>query len=423
MEKNNLYPKVLIVNQQSMRKNNATGITLRSLWGGWDTSCLMEIYTDEYETKIDNVPDYDSFLIRPHSICKLAHSGMASKVNSKLKIEKRGLCKRAKSQIRQAAVLFLDMLSIPISDTVEDKIRSFKPDVIYTLGASVSTLDLAYKLSVQFQIPIVIHYMDNWPESIQWENNFFNIIYRPILNRKLKLCLSRGTEGLAISPQMASAYQKKFKMHFSSIMNCINIDEYHLRNKPVQSMTASFIYAGGLHLNRWKALAEIANAIADTGTSGVLHIYTSKDNVALYKSYFPSNVVFHDYVDHSKIIEVYESADVLVHAEVPNPLLQGFFRYSISTKIPEYLASGRIMLFYGPKEMGLYKYLHDNNAAFLASNYTELCSTIKCVFNPDIKGIVLKNAEDLTRKNHDITVSRHRLIESIRRAVTDSMLN
>ena len=39
-------PRVLIVNAQSMYKKNATGITLQSIWSGWDADCLFEVYSD-----------------------------------------------------------------------------------------------------------------------------------------------------------------------------------------------------------------------------------------------------------------------------------------------------------------------------------------------------------------------------------------
>ena len=38
------YPKVLIINQQSIKKKNATGITLRSLWVEWPDDKVLEIY-------------------------------------------------------------------------------------------------------------------------------------------------------------------------------------------------------------------------------------------------------------------------------------------------------------------------------------------------------------------------------------------
>jgi hypothetical protein len=44
LDKDKTYPKVLIVNSQSMHKNNATGITLRSLFANWPSERVMELY-------------------------------------------------------------------------------------------------------------------------------------------------------------------------------------------------------------------------------------------------------------------------------------------------------------------------------------------------------------------------------------------
>ena len=40
------YNRVLIINSQSMFKNNATGITLRSLWGNWPKDKILEFYSE-----------------------------------------------------------------------------------------------------------------------------------------------------------------------------------------------------------------------------------------------------------------------------------------------------------------------------------------------------------------------------------------
>jgi len=211
---------------------------------------------------------------------------------------------------------------------------------------------------------------------------------------------------------MAEAYTEKFHIPFNFIMNSVNIEMFH-HNSKVKSNTIYFVYAGGLHLERWKALSEISKAIDEIKADAKLYIYTDEEKAKLYRSKFLANTEFKKPVFHSQINEVYENADVLVHVEVNNPMLVGFFKYSISTKIPEYLASGRTILFYGPHELGLYRYLEDNKVAYLADNYSQLCKMIRTIISKENESEILENAYSLAQAEHDSSRARTILHDSI----------
>lgn len=411
-----IYPKVLIVNQQSVNKNNATGITLRSLWGDWPPDHLLEVYTDNYETHATDKLSIESICIPTNIINELAHGKAAKKVNAEIKQVSIETKQSIKTTFRQAVVLALDLVPIMIPESVESRIRAFQPEIIYTLGATVNTLQLVYRLSSKLDIPVIIHYMDNWSEHLQWESNPLIKPYRRALDKQHIRCLNRCRNGLAISPQMAEEYSKKYGIPFSFIMNSVDVGSFHLEPKRLGE-SVEFVYAGGLHLDRWKALVDFSRAIIDADINGKLHIYTSRENADLYQACFPDNTEFHEPVDHSSIIEVYRTADILVHTETNNPLLAGFFKYSISTKIPEYLSSGRPVIFFGPKELGLYQYLKTHNAAYVASTYDELCDTLREMKNSSSRSALLTNAKNLAAANHSKVKNQRVLRVAITEAV------
>ena len=416
---NNCFPRVLIVNQQSIRKNNATGITLRSLWDEWPTENLMEVYLDRYETQVDYKQDIMSVCLPANWLNKLAHCGSAKKINSEIKQQEFQSKQSILTSVRQLVVFSLDRISAVVPATVTLQLDNFKPDIIYTLGASVSTLDLAYRLSKRYQVPIIIHFMDNWVENLQWERNPFINPYRKALDKKLRLCIGRSVKGLSISPQMSDVYNRKFNLPFASVMNSVDVNNFHLVNKNTGS-PIRFVYAGGLHLDRWRALLDISKAIKEEGVNAELHIYTSCEYSELYSDLFYDNTYFHEPVEHSKILNVYRDADVLVHVEANNPLLLGFFKYSISTKIPEYLASGRIVLFYGPKELGLFQYLNDNMSAYTAGSYQELREKLKIICSSESNEIILRNALKVALENHNAHNTRLVLKNTIISCVKDN---
>lgn len=413
------YPKVLIINQQSMNKENATGITMRSLWEEWPVASMLEIYLDANEKHVTNGKKFRTFTPSLNIARKFFVGNIGSKVNRSLKTNTPVLgLSKTKKYLRQCCVCAVDSFPVGLSRAQAQMVDEFQPEVIYSLGASVATMQLAHKLSHRYGIPIIIHYMDNWPEYLQWEDNILLKPYARILRRYMDCCLKHSRNGIAISPSMAKHYTKEFELPFEVLMNAV--DEPNMQFVSTTSLENSlhFVYAGGLHLERWKALREIAEAINTVCENAVLDIYTPEKDRILYESCFSEvPVVFHQAVPHEQMKDVWASGNILVHAESSsNKTLVRFFKYSISTKIPEYMATGKPILFYGPKEMGLYEYLEENKVAVVAANKDELCNAIRQLMQEDVVNVVTRNAYNLVRMNHSAAYARKKLLDTVRMA-------
>ena len=301
------YPRVLIVNAQSIYKKNATGITLQSIWSEWDADCLLEIYSDPMVMDESN-HKFKSYCISPNNVIRLARGRVAQSINSNIKATntQQRSNNKIKSYLRQFAVCELDSLAVKLDESTLEAIRVFQPQAIYTLGASVSILRLVNKLSVQLNIPVIMHFMDNWAEHIQWEDNPLLSLYKSSLKKKMLACIKRCKLVVTISSSMAEAYHEKFQKETLVLMNTVDISRFKgLTSK--DTGVIHFVYAGGLHLDRWKALREIALSIQQTNGKGILDIFTSKDNIELYRSGFETlPVAFYEAVPHDRIDEVYQ---------------------------------------------------------------------------------------------------------------------
>lgn len=415
------YPRVLIVNAQSIYKKNATGITLQSIWSEWDADCLLEIYSDPMVMDESN-HKFKSYCISPNNVIRLARGRVAQSINSNIKATntQQRSNNKIKSYLRQFAVCELDSLAVKLDESTLEAIRVFQPQAIYTLGASVSILRLVNKLSVQLNIPVIMHFMDNWAEHIQWEDNPLLSLYKSSLKKKMLACIKRCKLVVTISSSMAEAYHEKFQKETLVLMNTVDISRFKgLTSK--DTGVIHFVYAGGLHLDRWKALREIALSIQQTNGKGILDIFTSKDNIELYRSGFETlPVAFYEAVPHERIDEVYQKADVLVHTEVQSEKMKGFFKYSISTKIPEYLATEKPILFYGPQDMKLFEYLLQNRVALMASAKEELqCCVNRLVSDEDFTEMC-KNARCLAEKNHCASENQIKLYNAIETVLLNS---
>ena len=93
----------------------------------------------------------------------------------------------------------------------------------------------------------------------------------------------------------------------------------------------------------------------------------------------------HSPVTQDKVRELQNNADILVHVEsfdLANKLL---VRYSISTKIMDYLCVGRAILAICPSDIASIDYLKSNDAALVATSKKEIDEIVSMVEdNPEI---------------------------------------
>ena len=185
------YPKVLIVNSQSVKADNATGITLRSLWKDWPKENVLELYED---TRLENVDDFSlSSIVLPLECIPLKKTMLGKRgksINHKMKNSSNFCIKRCVKKIRQNFVYLADLSPVKVDFDTKEKILQFAPDVIYTLGGGVVPLKLSYQIAKELDLPIVIHFMDNWTESLQENDLVISKIYFRIMSNILKKCLS-----------------------------------------------------------------------------------------------------------------------------------------------------------------------------------------------------------------------------------------
>lgn len=372
--------RVLIVNSNSINIGNATGITLQSILGRLNPENLMELYWNKSACLNGNVKLKSIVLeYAPISLAALILNSKGKRISKKIKTDinssdfREHGNRKIISHIRQFISLQTDLSKVRLTQKNLEEIRAFNPEVIYTLGGGVASLKMSYSLSLKLNIPVVIHFMDNWRHCIQWEDNPLLAHYKRQLRKYCNLCYTRSRECIAISPQMAQVYTKETGVHHSTLMNSVNVDEFYCEPRKKDGVF-KFVYAGGLHLGREKGLYEIGKAIhkaaENKGISAELLIYTSPENIEVYKDVFKElpEVKFAESVPHNEIKKVLSDADFLVHTESDALIGNGFFKYSISTKIPEYLSSGRPVLFYGPSDIYLYEFLNKFGVAITASD-------------------------------------------------------
>lgn len=393
--------RILIVNNHSVKEDNSTGLTMRSIINFFNKEEVLEVYYYPI-TKDSGWDEIRSIKLKSNT--KFIYNNISKFYKGKIKTDIKS--KIIKDEINNKSSLYRNIKNIilayddflePNIDINQNALRiidEFKPDVIYTLGASIFSLKLSYYFSVKFNIPIVLHHMDNWRETL-YNNVLFMRYSRKKLMNTLEKVESRMNFGMTISDEMAHNYEQITNKNYMSLMHTVEIKNNYLEKKETPNVI-NFVYAGGLHLERWKALKEVESAILELNILNkqiYLNIFTKNSDKLNYEQLFDKNTVkFHDFLPHNEVHKIYDLADILIHVESFDPNIINFTKFSLSTKIPEYLASGHPILCYAPSSIASSKYIISSKSGLSVSDYKQLINAIKSLIED--KGLREKMGEN-----------------------------
>ncbi len=224
---------------------------------------------------------------------------------------------------------------------------------------------------------------------------------RYLLKKKIRNTMPLIRELYVISDEMKDAYRKLLGINSCVIRNFSEEKEELIKKNTSYSQNdcLTMVYAGGLHYNRWKVLAQVANALKEINlskkTKCYLKIYSSQ-NISkdiMKKINVEGASEFCGCASASQIAGVYAGADILLHVESFDKKAIASTKYSFSTKIPEYLSSGKCLMAVAPAEVASYKYLSE--FAFVVSDIEELSSQLaRIVTDSEFRNMIKSNCED-----------------------------
>lgn len=328
---------------------------------------------------------------------------------------------------RKLVSIFKDVLNF-IIDVFPNKfsrnqlelIADFSPTNIYTYGTNITNFRIAIKLSKVFNIPITVHVMDSWYRTV-YSDCF---VAKKILFFYLKKALTRGQVHFSSSEPIADGLREIFPgVVWEILPNPIDCSESVNLEKPYPSKNKNeirLLYAGSISLNRWKSLASIQtwiNEFAEIGGRRVLFdIYIPPTMMQSQEALILKNkgAIVRPYVSKSELSTLYNSHDVLILVESFDKQLECFTRDSFSTKVPEYLFSGKQIIAYMPKDFYTAHLLESERMGFVCSNADEFynCLTsalrVKCKSKRQVayavshfsREVICKKAITILRKTY-----------------------
>jgi hypothetical protein len=271
-------------------------------------------------------------------------------------------------RLRYEVATALDLSPVRIPRGLRGRIREFRPEVVHSLLGSVRTMRLARGLARTFDLPLVPHFMDDWPVTLYTHAQLWGLAERPTV-RLIREIIEEAPLLLTIGTDMAAEYGSRYGKECVVVGNSVDPGDFDLPGpiRPERTMC----YVGGLHLGRARVLAELARSIESNPvfSSWRIDIFCSPSDATGARRLADSSRVirYRGGVPPTQVPEVVCRAGALLFVESDDPDLLRFTRLSVSTKVPQYLAARRPVLAIGPESQASIRLLTRSPSTVFAS--------------------------------------------------------
>lgn len=419
------YPRLLMVASSAFNPLSGGGITFTNLFHGWPKNKIATAHSDKIQPSTDVCENYyflgkDEFKWKfPFVVANLF--GLQEKIENSLRSAK-GVAAKEKGdggllamlmRLFMPAMEFVFGEEIPtnanISDNLEKWIKEFKPEVLYTILGSLPYMRMVRKISEKFNLPIVIHMMDDWP-AVRYKKGIFGFYRRWQMNRELRQLIKKSAACLSICDAMSEAYEKRYGKPFAAFHNALDANSWTQKARTQWRRKSPFrlVYAGALMPDsQLYSLEDVCDAVDELSKGGLdvsLDIYAPWYAASRYCSKLerPECVKVFDAPEKMDGEDLFAKADLLILPVNFDKKTVKYIKYSMPTKVPAYMFSGTPTLAYGPDSVASIKYAHNWAYCVTHKNKGELCDAIKkLASDEELREKLALHAQKLAAERHD----------------------
>ena len=428
----NKLPKVLVVDVNGWR-DDAGSNTLRDIFSCWDPERLALVYTSSQMPNSDTCRHY--FQICENQVLKsvfkptmrVGHEVENTLVNdyadAKQERERYNKAHKSHAKWMRLAREVVWKLGHWKTKALKKFVQDFDPDIIF-----VPIFPYAYMGRIQEYIikltgkPTVCYLADD-NYSYDACQDWIDYTHR-FWTRQFVGPLARNSKQMFVIVDMEKEDTDR-RFGTDSVILTKGIDFSNrlfvdrVPNKPLR-----FVYTGSLAIGRDKTLAIVADAINKANAE----MGETLAELFIYSQHQPSddinariNVDAAHYcgsVPHQEIKGIQEQADVVVFAEGIEGKEANIAKLSFSTKITDYLASGKCVLAIGKEDIAPMDYFQRNDSAVIAHNADEIELQIRRILSSsELVSEYSRKAYDCAVRNHERGMMDKRFIETVCNAV------
>jgi len=416
--------RVLFLTSAAFNKITGGGITFSNLFAGWPKNALATVHNDTVPVTYETCDRY--YRLSEREIQRwgwlryvplgrpAVQETMSDSVNAKS-----GLAFRLLKTIK--TLVFGDAIpeTARLSPELESWIADFRPTVLYTILGSNAMMELAERIRLRFNLPLVVHIMDDWT-SVLYRGGLLSVLQRRKKDRLMQHLMNKATVRMAICDAMAAAYEDRYGQPFVAFQNTIDIAAWndYVKLPEVVGNPVRVAYIGSiLPFAQLHSLEDICLAVQQLYDEGVpirLEIYSPTFASSKYKDRLivgPAVTLQDTIQEDALFFATLQAVDILVLPVNFDTYTVNYIRYSMPTKVPAYLAIGTPVLAYGPLEVAQISYAASAGWGLTVTqrNQTLLCQALRTLASDTaLRTRLHQQARQTVHANHDSKTVRTR---------------
>jgi glycosyltransferase involved in cell wall biosynthesis len=424
------YPKILIIGQ-TFNKNSGGGITISNLFQGWPKDSLavasnVNLYSDLDATVCEQyyqlgyngkLHPFPLNLLLPKIKC----GAFIQKANTEISTEHKegyttGKYKKTYkflAELLRFLGIYNMLYKLDITPDFKEWIREFNPDIIYS---QLSTLELIRFVSEVHELsnkPLVIHIMDDWPNAINKPELLISY-WKKIIDKEFRILLDKSAVLMSICDSMSKEYKIRYDKDFIPFHNPIIIDDWLPFAKTDWEIKGKFtiLYAGRIGRGIKESIFDIGRAVKNFSLKNdniVFEILTNNYDEIEKLVNSNDHVKYLKPLEYSALPKKFSSVDLLILPEDFDSASIEFLKYSIQTKVPEYMISGTPIMVYADERTALARYAIKEKWAYLVSENDEDLLTqalFEIYSNHSLRVELARIARKVAIQNEDAKVIR-----------------
>ncbi len=280
---------------------------------------------------------------------------------------------------------------------------SFKPDIILHSMEGYIHLNRIVEYAIKRTGAKAIGYI--WDDNFTYKqsSDIGYKIYRFFQRSSLKSLAKKTSRFFAISDMTKDEADKFFGIDCVVLTKPLSVEpivNYGEIQYPIKA-----VYTGNLMIGRDKTLARIVKAAKDINSQGTkiqFDIYTKTNLSDEIKNVLNCDYCnIHAPVPQSEVLEIQRKSDMMLFVEDIDGKDAKIARLSFSTKITDYLSSGKCIFAVGCKETAPMQYFIKNSAAVVAANDNEIKEKLEMLVNNlDLLSQCAEQSRKLGLENH-----------------------
>ncbi len=411
-KRNDKQPRVLVISHNCFSPNTNMGKTLESFFSCWKSENIAQLYfredlpVDETASTYYKISDLDAL----KSIIKRWKCGRIIKKKNILRTkDNHALISELYNygtKKKPIVCLMRDIMwkcSAWCSKALLEWIERFNPDVVFfASGDYTFSYQIAMKIAKIRKIPLIICCFDDFYINCRNSEMWLGKIQHEIFMRTVRKCVGKTNAIFTTNSLMSEQYSRLFNKECPVLYTATNISPSRIP----YDMRKGIVYLGGTGLNRHKPLSEIGKALKALKIEGFpdhIDVYTKISDDSLLEYLNKKNgVIIHEPVSYDEVTEIISKSLAVVHVESSDEQSKKRVMYSLSTKVPDCLASGVCFIAYGPAETASIQYLLNNDAALVITEKKELKDKLREIVDNRKKiEQIIENALSLASTNHN----------------------